>query len=240
MKALIIVASILIPLLVLLFAPLRLSLVYDGRLGLRLSYLFLRFSLYPRKAKSKKKKAKKKKTLAKKHPQGAKADATAGAPPGDTAAKTKEKRSLSFADVRFLLRILRELLASILDRASRHIRLVIRRLRITLGGEEDAARAAIEYGLVSQGLSYLIASLDATGFLREGDVRDLSLDVNYLEKRHSLEARIDIVCPLVFLIGFALRSLTYALTARGRWTRYRAKNGKKPSSTSSKKETHHG
>ena len=61
MKPLIIIASVLILLLILLFSRLRLSLIYDGRLGLRLSYLFFNFRLYPRKQKKPKKKRRKEK-----------------------------------------------------------------------------------------------------------------------------------------------------------------------------------
>ena len=238
MKALIIIASILILLLVLLFSRLRLSLVFEGRLGLRLSYLFLRFRLYPRKAKkSKKKKKEKQKNTA--HKRGKTPKKSTGEAPADEK-KTKKKQPLTFADVRFLLRILRELIAKILDHASRHVRIHVRTLRITVGGERDAARAAIEYGLITQGISYLLAALDDTGLLKEGNVHDVGVDVNYLEKDHALTARIDIACPLLFLIGFALRSLSAALSTKSRWTRHRARKKKAKNTMSSEKEISNG
>lgn len=240
MKALIIVASILLPLLVLLFGPVRFSLIFDGRLRLRLSYLFLRISLYPQQAKKKKKRPKANKRNKKhKKSQSSSTEAVTDAKKREEKPK-EEKQKLSFSDIRFLLRVLRELVGSILNHARKHIRLYVRRLRITIGGEEDAARAAIEYGLLTQSVSYLIAALDSTGFLKKNGVRETSVNVDYLESKHSLEARIDVVCPLLFLLAFAFRALAAALAAKGRWTRHRAKNKRRSQSTSSEKEIHNG
>ncbi len=214
--------------------------MYDGRLRLRISYLFLRLSLYPRKPKKKKKAktSKAKKKHAKQHRRNAAtADAASPHAEGET---RKKKTSLSFSDVRFLLRVLRELAVSILDHATKHIRIYVYRLRLTVGGERDAARAAIEYGLLTQSVSYLLAALDSTGFLKKNGVRDVSVDVDYLEKGLSLDVRIDVACSLVFLISFAFRALTSALAAKGRWTRHRARRKKQPQSTSSEKENHNG
>ncbi len=227
MKAFIIIASIVVPLLLLLFSPLRFSLIYNGRLRLYISYLFLRIPLYPRKPKKKRKgKASKEKRKRAKTPHRGAAVADATSQKGEAEQK-KDKPSLTFSDIRFLLRVLRELAASLIDHASKHIRLSVRRLRITIGGEDDAARAAIEYGLAAQGISYLLAALDNTGFLKKNGVRDVSLDVDYLEKGHSLDARIDVVCPFAFLALFAVRALTSALTAKGRWSKHRARSKKK-------------
>ena len=100
MRALLIVLPILAALLLLLLSSLRITLSYGGELALSIRYLFFRFSLYPRKKKWKKKKRKKKKSSA-----TVTKTATAKKPP---ATAKKQKKRLSFGDVRFLLRVLRE------------------------------------------------------------------------------------------------------------------------------------
>lgn len=228
MKALIIVSAILVPLLLLLFANIRVSLIYDGRIRVRLSYLFLRSSLYPakpRKKRGKKKTKKKKLTTAATHKVSGKSK--------------KERRPLTFSDVRLLLRLFRTVLGTVLDRASRHVRITVQRLRITVGGEADAAKAAIEYGVISQLLSYLLAFLENSGFLRRRGVRDVDVSVDFLEKDHSFDARIDVHSPLIFLIPLLFSTLMSAITARNQWTRQRSKKLAKKNTTT-KKESSHG
>lgn len=232
MRALLIVLPILAFLLLLLFAKLRFSLSYGEGLSLSVRYLFLRFSLYPRKRKLKPKKKKKKKEKRK-------------IPSQDTAKKAKpdtkkKKRKLAFGDIRFLLRVLSETLAKILDKASRHVRIVVKELRITIGGERDAAVAAIEYGLLSQAASYLLAYLDHTGFLTPPRDGAIDLRVDFTDREHTLSARIDIACPLIFLIPLLFSTLTQALAAKGRWSRHRSSSQKKNTPSSKPKETEHG
>ena len=227
MKAIVIVGVILVPLLLLLFASVRVSLLYDGRIRVRLSYLFLKFSLYPAKPRrkgTKKKKRPKKPSVATAHKGGGK--------------PKKEKRPLTFSDIRLLLRLFRTVLGTVLDRASRHVRITIQRLRITVGGESDAAKAAIEYGVISQSLSYFIAFLENSGFLRSRGVRDVDVAVNFLEKDHSLEASIDVHSPLIFLIPLLFSTLMSAITARNQWVRQHTKRSTKENTTTEKEPSH--
>ena len=230
MRALVIVFSILAALLLLLLAKLRITLSYGDELSLSARYLLFRFSLYPRKRRRKKptKTVKKKKSS---ETATTKATDKKGA-----SSEKKPKRRLSFGDIRFLLRILRETLAKILDKASRHVRITVRELRVTIGGERDAAAAAIEYGLVSQTASYLLAYLDHTGFLKPPRAEAIDLRVNFTERGHTLAARIEVSCPVIFLIPLLFSSLAQALAARGRWSRYRAASAKKRTATQKPKE----
>ena len=232
MRALLIILPILAFLLLLLLAKLRFSLSYGESLSLSVRYLFLRFSLYPRRRKSKPTKKKKKKK--------AKKELSSQGSAKKQKADTKKKRKLSFGDIRFLLRVLRETLAKILDRASRHVRITVKELHITIGGERDAAVAAIEYGLVSQAASYLLAYLDHTGFLTPPRDGAIDLRVDFTDRGHALSARIDITCPILFLVPLLFSALTQALAAKGRWSRHRAASQKKNTPSSKSKETEHG
>ncbi len=232
MRALLIVLPILLALLILLFARVRLLLYYENGLRLSLSYLFLRFRLYPSKRKKRKKEKKKKasKTTQATHKKGG------GTPKGG------KKRPLSLGDIRFLLGVLREVIKTLLEKSSRHVRIRIRRLSLMIGGSEDAAKAAIEYGLASQAVAYLTAFLVNTGFLTEPKRHAIDVRVNFLEKHHTFSARTEIACPLVYLIPLAISALMQALSAKNRWTRHRKKGLIKSKTTvkNAKKENKNG
>ena len=234
MRALTIVLPILIALLVLLFAKVRFLLFYKGGLRLSVSYLFLRLRLYPRKRRTKKRKEKKKKHSASKP--------TAKAPKQEGAAKAKGKRRpLSIGDIRFLIGVLREVLATLLEKASRHVRIRIKHLTLTVGGGDDAARAAVEYGLASQSVAYLLAFLESTAFFKRPKQRAIAVRINFLERRHDFSVCTEISCPLIFLIPLAVSALSQFLRAKVRWTR-RRRSGKKPQNTANnaKKEKNNG
>ncbi len=232
MRVLLIALPILAALLLLLLAKLRITLSYGTGLTLSVRYLLFRFSLYPRKKKARQKKRKKKKVSLKK--------ATPGVEKKKTGSKSKPKKRLSFGDVRFLLRVLRETLAKILDKASRHVRITLRELRITIGGERDAAVAAIEYGLLSQAVSYLLAYLDYTTFLKPPKDDAIDLRIDFTDRGHTLSTRIDISCPLIFLIPLLFSSLTHALAAKGRWSRHRTASANRKNATPKAKENENG
>ena len=220
MTALYILLSILLLVALLLFSRVRLSLIYNGAIRLRIQYLFVRISLYPRPARKPKRVSAKKKKRPKE------------APPAMGAKHTKKpgKKSgqpLKLGDIRFLLRLFRDVIAHVLDKASRHVRIRIKHLRLSIGGADDAARAAIEYGLVSQSVAYLLEFLQNTGFLKRPKARAINVGVNFLDNEHDLAIRTDIACPLIFLIPLTLSSLTKALTAKNRWSRHRARTAAK-------------
>lgn len=221
MKALYIVLPILLFIALLLFSRVRLSLSYNGTIQLRISYLFVRIPLYPRKKRKHKASAKKKS-----HSAGKNAHPTVSEQQKKQKPQSKKKMPLRLGDIRFLLRLFREVIAHILDKASRHVRIRVRHLRLSIGGADDAARAAIEYGLVSQSVSYLLEFLRNTGFLKRPKKNAVLVGVDFLKKEHDLSLITDITCPLVFLIPIALSSLTKALSAKSRWTRHRARAAK--------------
>ena len=223
MKALYIVLPILLFIALLLFSRVRFSFSYSGEIRLHISYLFVRIPLYPRK-KSKPKAPKRKKAPV---PMKDKHKAATPQTPAKKEGK-KAKSPLKLGDIRFLLRLCREVVAHILDRASRHVRITVKRLALSIGGADDAARAAIEYGLVSQSVAYLLEFLRNTGFLKPPKRGAINVGVDFLEKENALHIRTDIACRLVFLIPFALSSLTKALSAKNRWKRHRARTAGKP------------
>ena len=155
MTGLYIFATVLSVILLLLFSPIRLSLRFESALTVRIRYLFLRFSLYPkekrirlsdytpRKIRKRRKKAIKKRRIAKQK-------AALKEP------KKKPKRTLkqNLRLVRLLLTILKDVYRDILNAV--HIR--VRRFKVTVA-TEDAAKTAILYGTAAQSTAYLLEAL---------------------------------------------------------------------------------
>ena len=208
MKALFIILPIAALLLFLLFSRLVFSLSYDGKILLSARYLFVRIALYPRRKKMKIKKKKRKK----KQKKGAVAASTQ---------KGKGRRSLSISDIRFLIRILSEAAEKLVGRASRHVRIHVKSLDVRIGGLDDAARAAIEYGLVTQATSYFLAYLEHTSFLAPPKPNAVSVEADFLNRGNTLKARFEIGCPLIFLIPLLTSALSTFLTTRNRWLHHR-------------------
>ncbi len=210
MKALFIILPIATLLLFLLFSRLVFSLSYDGRILLSARYLFIRIALYPRRKKSKTKEKKRRKKQKK----------------GDViknAQKAKERRSLSISDIRFLIQILSEAAGKIVDKATRHVRIHVKSLEVRIGGLDDAARAAIEYGVVTQATSYFLAYLEHTGFLAPPRQHAVSVEADFLNRGSTLKARFEIACPIIFLIPLLTSALSTALLTRNRWMRRRGR-----------------
>ncbi len=224
MKALIIVLSILLFLLILLFSRLTFSLTYEGSIRLSVRYLCFSYTLYPQKKKKGKKKKERKKSRKKRPPPHE--------PP------KKEKRRLTISDIRFLLRIFAEATSTIFSKASRHIRITIKKLSIHIGGANDAARCAIEYGVVSQAVSYFLFYLHETAFLKVPKEGAITVKPAFLESGYSLQARLRVACPIVFLIPLLLSSLKTALVTRKRWHRH--KQTSKNKHKNRQKESYHG
>ena len=155
----IILCAVLLLLVFLLTLRVRITVRVGERTRVELRVLFLRFRLYPKRKKLKaysqrklerirRRKAKKatKKALKK---QKKKAKKKALAQSEDKKPKTLRQK----------IRFARGLLAAILRRTHKHLRLHAARLHV-LVATGDAATTAVAYGAVSQSMSYLLALLD--------------------------------------------------------------------------------
>ena len=231
MRTLLILLPILLFLLLLLFARVRVIATYNGDIRCAVQYLPFRFSLYPRTRKRRKKRKKLKKKAGR-----------AQAPQKNAGAKASsaKKRPLGLSDVRLLLRLFTDVLSKVLDDARHHVRIRIKHLYLSVGGASDAARAAIEYGLATQAVSYFLAALDDSGFLRPVHKRAVTVEVNFLESGYAMAMDATAECRLIFLIPLLFRSLKRALLAKNKWTRHRARAAAKNRKKTIKKETDNG
>ena len=230
MRTLLILLPIFLFLLLLLFARVRVLISYNGDIRCAVQYLPFRFALYPRKRRKKRKKAKKK----------GKRSSRALKKQGRGKPASRPKRPLGLSDIRLLLRLFANVLGKALDDARRHVRIRIKRLYLSVGGASDAARAAIEYGLATQAVSYFLALLDDNGFLRPIRQKDVTVEVNFLESGYAMALDATAECRLIFLIPLLFRTLKQALLAKNKWSRHRARTAAKNRKKTQKKETDNG
>ena len=237
LRILYILLPILLFFLLILFSRVRFTFAYDGQIRCYVRYLAFYIPIYPRKPQKKKKKKKKGASATKK---SSKAPATKRQGASLKEGHKKSTSPLRLGDVRLLLRLGGRVLSSFLERASRHVRIRVSRLHVTVGGARDAAVAAMEYGAAAQALSYLLELLHQTGYLippREGNV---GVAADFLREGHSHNAKLSVECRLIFLSPLALSTLADVLRARGVWLRRRARATSKHRQNKITKENENG
>lgn len=194
MKAIfIILPSILLLLFLLFAAKVRIEiLAKDGKTSVFLHYLFLKFSLFPKKEK-KVRPMKKKPREKKEKPEKAKKKEA-----GEEKKALPEKSAS--ATVRSVLAAVRVILA----RFPAHFHVRVKRLFVVVSSG-DAAKTALEFGLVSQGISYLFSLLDRFSHLVMPKEEDLCCRVDFVSPRSRVEIDILFGVRLYALIRLALR-----------------------------------
>ena len=187
--ALYIILSVLAFFVLLLVLPIRIYAFYNGKVGVYLSVLGIRFSIYPRKKKfgQRKKGSKRKKSASTKAPA--------------TAEKGKEK---GFSDHINNLRLFLRILKRIEKRLRRAFKITVLEMRATVA-TGDAASTAILYGIVSQGFSYILAI--ANNFVRMGhSAKNIGVIPDYTGEKSSFRIKIRLSSSLFYLLGAGIHT----------------------------------
>ncbi|MBQ9735459.1 MAG: DUF2953 domain-containing protein [Clostridia bacterium] len=195
MLALIIVLCVLLVILTLLLLPIRLSVSYQDDVKASLSFLFLRFPLYPKKEKRIRPRDYSKKKL-KKRKRKRQAAASGAAP------KKKKTATQSLRTVRLLLHIFKDVYQHFFPA----FRIRVCRLNAVVA-TTDAASTAILYGVVCQSVSYLLEALHRmTGKSVKGD--EVTVVADFLGEKTSLSLDILLSTNLLRVLCLALRAAT--------------------------------
>ncbi len=223
-----IVLFVLAFILLLLFMPLHVSFWYDGGFKLSVRYLFIKIPLYPRK---KKLKRKAKRTKSKGH-------AAKQLKPKNKGKKATPR--LRFTDIRMLLRLALRFLRKIEKRANGRLKFRIKRLDVVLGGAKDASAAAIQYGLLSQSVAYLLEAATETRYFRASrrDIRNISVD--FLSDTHVFRLQCSAACPLIHTLSLAVFSLLHGTKTYTTFKRHRLRGTVKKQNSAEEKESFHG
>ncbi len=195
MTALIIILSIIAFFALLLLIPLRVKITAQSELNITLSYLFLRFRLYPQKKKKKQKPAKKAAEKSGKKPP----EKDGEKKPGYIQKLFKEKGAA--AAIREIADILKTVLKQFF-KMLKHFKFNKFFLTVYVA-DSDAAKAAIEYGAVNAAVFPLLALADTASGIKRKKV-DIYCK---FEGESSLSADIRFSLQPIFLLASALAAL---------------------------------
>ncbi|MBO5374750.1 MAG: hypothetical protein J6A54_04820 [Clostridia bacterium] len=154
----------------LLISKIKLSLIYENEFSVYLKFLFLKFKLYPEKEKKSYKKAKNK-------------DKNASKP-----VKQEEKKAIKMTPnaivklVQAMKDIALDLISSFFGRL--HIKFFKVRAEI---GCEDAAKTAVAYGVVVQGVAYTLEFLDTISNVDKSRSSDVDIRSNFISQKSWVE-----------------------------------------------------
>ncbi len=182
----------------LLTQKIKLCITYGEDMSVVAKLLFFKYRLYPIEKKSKNKKRKKTK------PKKKKASATGS----KQATGSKPKKSI-LDTISFVTTLIRELISHFKKALSVDINKVI----ITLGGADDAALAAIEYGAVCVSAQTLLALAD--NFPDRVKVNSTPVvDIDYLSKKSGFELDIVINIGIFRALSALLHTAIMYITSK--------------------------
>lgn len=213
MTALIVIGCIILFFAFILSLKAKVTLEYAEELALSVRVLFVKVRILPKKEKKpgphsmserkakkikkqleKKAEKKRRKALEKAEKKKAKRAAAEGKP--------KKKRSLE--EILDLIAMIKDILTTVLGKFFSHLRIDLARLHVTVGAE-DAASAALYYGIICDALLHLLPVLESLKGFDTPDARDLSVDVDYLSESITADVKISMSLRVwhVFHVAFA-------------------------------------
>ena len=209
MTALIIVGAVVLLLLIVLFIPVGINVKWDGEVALSLVVGFIKVRLMPKKEKPIRLRDFSKKNYEKMLQKEAKAKAKA-------AKKAKAKRKKKTVEEKPQENVggeekkgivgdlwkLRNVIIDIVTAFTHHIRTDAIKVDISVGAE-DAAKCALLYGGISQGVVYVLEFLDANTKMRGG--KDVDVRADFEAKEIAAEAEFKFTSRVIHAICAAAK-----------------------------------
>jgi len=215
----------------LLFARVRLTVTWRDRVRVRARYLCFVFPVFPKKVRWRRytaKRAEKEKQKTKKHKTEHKK--------GEGEGKQEKKEPFTFREN---LRLVRALVAVLVRRTQKHLRLDASRVHLFVA-TGDAATTAVAYGAVSASLAYLIGGLER--LMRVHAKRgDVTVVADYLSEKPRADVKLRFSMPvgsaLALLVSLALSYLKRRRAQKAA-RRAKAKNEQKAVTPAASPEQH--
>lgn len=102
--------------------------------------------------------------------------------------------------------LIKEILAVVLGRFSRHLRIKLTRIRLVIG-TDDAAKTAMIYGAAAAGVACITEMLDNVTNIEYTTDADVSVDADFLSERIDVDVKIEISLRVWHLLDIALRAI---------------------------------
>ena len=184
MIALYIIFGIILLIGLLLLSRVRLIINFDADLNVYLRFLFIKFNLLPEPSKLPKKKRKKKKK-----------EISASSRPANDESSQKKKEDPLIKKLWSIRKILLQTIERFLGKV--HFKFV--RLNVIVGCE-NAAATALLYGAASQGVAYLIETLDNISNVDISKRSEISVRSDFISQKSELNGKIELYISVVHMI----------------------------------------
>lgn len=102
--------------------------------------------------------------------------------------------------------LIKEILAVVLGRFSRHLRIKLTRIRLVIG-TDDAAKTAMIYGAAAAGVACITEMLDNVTNIEYTTDADVSVEADFLSERIDVDVKIEISLRVWHLLDIALRAV---------------------------------
>lgn len=198
MIALYIILGIILLIGLLLLSRVKLIINFDADLKVYLRFLFIKFNLFPEPSKLPKKKRKKKK----------KEISASSRPANDESSQKKKEDPL----IKKLWSI-REILLQTIERFLGKVHFKFIRLNVVIGCE-NAASTALLYGAASQGVAYLIETLDNISNVDISKRSEISVRSDFISQKSELNGKIELYISVVHIIYVIIHFLKKFLKSR--------------------------
>ena len=209
MTALLIIGIILAFFLFLLSLRATVTVTYSEELSLSVKVLWFRIKLLPKKKKRgpHSMSARKAKKIREKYDKKKEKKAQKAREKRKEKQEKKEsEKKKSFSDVLSLLRLITSLLKKVLGKFFKHIRIDLKRLRITVA-TSDAATTAVAYGAVTGTISTLLPLIESAKQFSLPKADDLDVQVDFLSDSPSLDLHLSVSLRVWHALDIALGAL---------------------------------
>ena len=170
----------------LLISKVKVYVCYDDSLRVYAKFLFVRVSLFPRKAKPKKKKAKKQKTPI----------------PKEEPLQSPKKEKSIVRKLWEMKSVLIEVTQKFLNKL--HFKFITLRIIVSC---DDAAKTALAYAGANQGISYIIEILRNISNVEVAQHSDISLQADFVSQKSEFEGKIQLYIRVFSLITVGIYAI---------------------------------
>ena len=198
MIALYIILGIILLIGLLLLSRVKLIINFDTDLKVYLRFLFIKFNLFPEPSKMPKRKRKKKKKESSSSSQTA----------NDGSSQKKKDDSVVTK-----LWAIREVLLHTIEKFLGKVHFKFIRLNVVIGCE-NAASTALLYGAASQGVAYLIETLDNISNVDISKRSEISVRSDFISQKSELNGKIELYISVVHIIYVIIHFLKKFLKSR--------------------------
>lgn len=174
----------------LLLSRVKLYVCYDESLRVYAKYLFFRYDVIP---KTEKKPRKKKKERKKESESSQKKPPSEGTPRKDEAENGEEKSTL------IKLWEIKNVLLSLIKKLFSKVHFKFIKLRVVVACE-DASATALTYGVVNQGIAYIIEILRNISKVEVSNRAKISVETNFISRKSELEGKIELYISVFSLL----------------------------------------